>query len=308
MRSTLLLVIVFVLGTTTFARADLLDAFGDFNAVWGIDQSGRISSYHADTADGLALTGTTTGGAIALLDPQLVSYPSGVGPVPSPGGAIGRQFDQGALGINVANDRVYFQLATTLDPRSAYYHNGWGTWYGQGDLFVDVADSGGVRHYALLNTWARDDDDSLINLNRGHFNAARDFHVSGGTGGASLEGHLIALDSDDDVAIAGGRGAYNPNNAPTGLDLRVYAAGGSDLGDGSLSIETISHDARDWYVQGWDVPLTSLSADATFDLGLHAAASCGNDQIGSMNTVPEPAALTSLLVGGLALFALRRRA
>jgi hypothetical protein len=292
-------VVAVVLAGVGIANADLIQAFADFNYTSEVGVSGLQSSYYTDTKANVAVTGPTTGSHLPVFGPDRVTYPNGIGQVPSPGGAIGAQFDQGVLGIKLVDDNVVFQIATALNPQTGYYHSGWQTWYGQGDLFLDLADSAGVRHFALLNSWGRDSSGSPISLNGGHFASARSFHLTGGSGGASLEGHLVSLSGNNQVTMSAGTGAYGASNAPVGLDLRTYVSGGTDLGSAGLVHSSVVDSGRTWYLQTWTVPVGTLSNDATFDIGLHAAASCGNDQIGGLYSVPEPGSMMLLLAGVL---------
>ncbi len=300
-----LALVAVVLGSVALAQADLVQTFADFNAVWEIGVSGLQSSYFADTKIGRPLTGPITSSALPVFGPNRVTYPSGVGPVPSPGGAVGLNFDQGVLGMKLVDDNVIFQLATALNPQTGYYYSGWHTWYGQGDLFVDLADCAGVRHFALLNTWSRDANGNPISLNGGHFSAAQSFHLTGGAGGSSLEGHLVRLNADSNVTLTGGTGAYGPSSAPLGLDLRTSASGGTDLGSAGLVQSSVLNAGRTWYLQTWSVGRGTLSTDPTFNLGLHAAPSCGNDQIGGLYSIPEPGPLV-LFAAGILCRVLRR--
>ncbi|MGD8451463.1 MAG: PEP-CTERM sorting domain-containing protein [Phycisphaerae bacterium] len=306
MRINLLSVLVVATLGTCLVQADLVNAFSGFDATWEIGVSGLKSSYYNDTAQGHPLSGPTISNYFPELGPDRVSYPSGVGQVPSPGGSTGLAFDQGVLGAQVVDGALVLQLATALDPHAGYYHNGWGAWYGEGDLFVTVSDSDGISHFALLNTWARNSEGDPISLNGGHFADAQEFHLFGGTGDTSLEGHLVALLGDGDVTLTGGQGAYTASNAPVGLDMRAFAEGGDDLGDAGLTYATIIDSNRTWYLETWSIDLSQLSTDATFDIALHTAASCGNDQIALSCSVPEPGTML-LVVSGLALAFSRRR-
>jgi len=293
MRSTLLLGTL-LLASAGVALADLVDYYVGYDAVWEVGVSGLKSSYYADTKVNKAVTGPSTGSSLAALGPDRVSYPSGIGTVPSPGGQIGPNFDQGVLGLLNNGSTLTFRLATALNPQTGYYYNSQQAWFGQGDLFLDVADDAGTRHFALLNYWPRDPQGNPLTLNGGQFASARAFHLAGPD---SLEGHLIRLASNSDVTMTGGTGAYTPGNAPAGLDLRAYANGGTDLGYANLTLDVTTYAGRTWYVQTWTVPRNLLSDAPEFALGAHAAASCGNDQIGYAWAVPEPAALAVALMG-----------
>ncbi len=113
----------------------------------------------------------------------------------------------------------------------------------------------------------------------------------------------MQLSTNNQVTMTGGTGAYDGSNAPTGLDLRTYASGGVDLGSASLLNAATTYSGHTWYLQTWTFDRSELSTASVFDIGLHAAASCGNDQIGARYTVPEPA---SLLLGILGAFLLRK--
>jgi hypothetical protein len=305
-RTNRLAIVVILLGGLGFARADLINRFTGFDYVWDVGTSGLMSSYDVDTRAGLSVSGPTTGSVLPTLGPSRVTFPNGIGQVPSPGGALGRNFDAGALGIKLDGNNLIVRLASGINPLTGYYYNGWQTWYGLGDMFVDVQDSGGVSHYALLESWARDANGNPIGLNRGRFNTAMTYHVNGGQGGSSLEGHLVKLRTNGDVALTGGTGAYTSSNAPAGLDLRAFAQGGDDRGSANLVHESLTDLGQNWYVETWTLGLSSLSSDSSFGLALRSGPSCGNDQIvGAFTVVPEPSALILALLG--TVFARRLR-
>ncbi len=306
MRSNFLLTIATLMIGTGFCYADLIDSFSGLDAVFEVGVSGLQSSYYCDTKSNQAVTGPSTSTELAVLGDSRVCYPSGVGEVPSPGGSVGTHFDQGGLGFLADGDSLVLMFAGGLDPNSGYYYSGWNTWYSQGDLFLTVSDSTGISHYALLNSWARDNSGDPININADYYAQAEAFHVSGGVGGSSLEGHLVKLDSDSDVSIIGGRGAYSTGNVPDGFDLRVFAQGGTDLGNANLTHGEIADTDHTWYAQSWTIPLASLSADGEFEVALHTAATCGNDQIGLTMSVPEPSTIL-LSLSGLVLLVRSRR-
>ncbi|NLF30991.1 MAG: hypothetical protein GX591_08910, partial [Planctomycetes bacterium] len=242
------------------ALADLSGAFDGFDAVFESRVSGLTSSYFDYTRAGGV--GDYVPDTLFALGSGRVVYPHGIGSVPSPGGSIGRMFDQGALGVKLVGDDLVVQLAGTMDPRTGYYHSYFGVWYGQGDVFLTVADDDGVRQYALLNAWARRYDGSGRRLDGGHYDDAQAFHLNGGANGAGLEGHLIRLNESGDVVCVGGDGAYAPDYTPQpqGLDHRVFAQGGSDLGDAGLALGTtrdlgLDNVEQDWFVQTWTFPV-----------------------------------------------------
>jgi len=277
-------------------------AFAGFTSVNEVAVSGMRSSYYTDILQGDLLPAS-----LFTLGAARLSYPFGVGERPSPGGSIGRAFDEGMMGVMLDGDDLVVSVAGGLDPRSGYRHTGWNSWYGQGDVFITIEDTA-VSHFALLNAWARDAAGTPIDLNQGHFEKAKNFHVAGGNG-ASLEGHLVKLTLDDHVALVGGAGSYSPtySRTPTGLDFRVYAQGGKDLGDASLThtsvVDTGLNDVQQsWYIQTWTVPMQWLSGSPEFTIALHKAASCGNDQIAlkaeiTRPTVPAPPAILLGLLG-----------
>ena len=119
-----------------------------------------------------------------------------------------------------------------------------------------------------------------------------------------MEGHLVSLTEDANVALVGGAGSFHPgfSPAPEGLDYRIFAQGGQDMGEAGLVHDTVTDTGfggveQTWYVQTWTLPISSLSATPAFTLGLHKAASCGNDQIGMVTVVPAPTAIILGQVG-----------
>ena len=303
-QKTLALLIVMVVGYNQ-TRADFITEFAGYETINEVGVSGLTSSYYTDSTGGVPLSGPTISTTLATLGPDRVTYPYNIGQVPSPGGSVGKYFDQGALGIKIEGDQLTVKLATGLDPQAGYYYNGWRTWYGQGDLFISVADSEGVSHYALLSAWARDESNTPRSLNGGHFADARSFHTEGAADGGSLEGHLVALQQDSDISVSGGTGAYTSGNAPGGLDRRVFASGGTDLADAALLNGMFSDGGQQWYTQSWTFRLGNLSSDDSFAIGMHAAPTCGNDQIAGNFVIPEPVALALLVAGSFIM--LRRR-
>ncbi|MFC1634012.1 hypothetical protein ACFL5Z_04160 [Planctomycetota bacterium] len=284
---------VILIVSCSAVRADLSSEFSGYNAIWEVGVSGLQSSYHSDTKSGITLPDY-----MFSLGPQRVSYPHGIGQIPSPGGSVGRAFDEGVLGIRAQGGDVVIQVAGALNPLTGYYYSGWRAWYGQGDVFLTVEDSAGIAHFALLNSWPRSASGSYRTLNGGHFDAARDFHMGAG-GGANLQGHLVSLLDVDDVGLTGGKGSYYPGYKPSpkGLDYRVFAQGGVDIGDAGLVHSQMADFGQDWFIQTWTFPTSWLSSDSVFTIGLHKAASCGNDQIGMVTVVPAPGAFLLGLAG-----------
>jgi len=289
-------------------------AFAGFTSVNDVKVSGMTSSWYTNILNGDLLPE-----AMFTLGPARVSYPWGIGTRPSPAGSIGRAFDEGMLGIMVDGDDLIIRVAGGLDPLTGYRHTGWSSWYGQGDVFITVEDTT-ISHFALLNSWVRDGSGIPIDLNQGYFDKAKNFHVAG-NGGASLEGHLIELTDDGQVALVGGAGTYYPgySGTPAGVDLRAYAQGGKDVGNAGLVHTSVTDYGlgdvqQTWYIQTWTVPLEWLSSSPEFTIGLHKAASCGNDQIGLLagitpTVVPAPpAALLGLLGVTVAGWLTTRRA
>ena len=281
---------VVVFAVAGVAQADLGQEFDGFDFVQEIGVSGLKSSYHAETKDGAGLLPAQ----MFTLGPGRVSYPNGVGQHPSPGGPIGRLFDEGVLGVKIEAGNLVVKVAGGLDPlRGKYYHQ-YGGWFGQGDVFVTIEDTASLRHYALLNTWARKESNSkLRKLDGGHFDDARDFHVIQDQDNqivTSLEGHLVLLEDDNDVTLAGGAGSYRPGHAPQpeGLDYRVFAQGGIDLGDAGIVHSALADYGQNWYVQTWTLPAGWVTSDSDFLIGLHKSASCGNDQIGMTAALELP--------------------
>ena len=259
------------------------------------------------------------------LGPNRIQYPHTIGTVPSPGSydqVEARYFDEGVLGVKVAGGKLVVTFAGGLDPLKGHYYKGWDTNFGQGDVFISVEDSSGVRQFALLNAWPRNGSGSPIRLDGGMFDTAQAFHTTGGTGNTSLEGYLIRLGDNDtvpDVVRVDGAGSYNPSYPlpPVGLDYRCFAQDGSVVGnaglrnlDGTWAIQTVQDvgyyytndyktKKQNWYVETWSVPFEWLSTDSVFDIALHVVPSCGNDQIGltTQVQVPGPGAAILGLIG-----------
>ena len=301
-----LIIVLGVAGATS--HADLSSEFAGFETAWDVGVSGLTSSYHSDTKSGTVLPDY-----MHVLGPGRVEYPFDIGAVPSPGHhapAIARIFDEGAIGVKVVGGDLVIRAAGGLDPQTGYYYHGRHTWYGQGDVFITVDDSAGISHYSLLSIWARDDMGNPRRIDGSVFDAAQAFHTQGGAGGTSLEGHLVGLSSNDDVVRTGGKGSYYPDYspAPEGLDYRAFVQGGTDVGDAGLTHGStwdtgLGDVNQKWYVQTWTLPMSWLSSDSVFTIGLHKTSSCGNDQLGMVTTVvPAPSAL---LLGGIGLSLIR---
>jgi len=282
------------------AWADLTSEFAGFTWVKENKVSGLTSSVNMSLP-----------GSMFTLGPGRVSYPSGIGTVPSPGyynWAEAQVFDEGGLGVRVSDGKLIVRAAGGLNPQTGYWSAGHSQRYGSGDVFLTIDDLDvGVRNFALLNSWARDASGAVLAIGGTWYNVAQTFHVGG------LEGHLVRLTGAGDVALTGGDGAYGAWT-PSGLDSRVYAQGGVDMGDALLTHSSTTDDGLNgainqaFYIQTWTVPLNLLSTYGTFDIGLHQATSCGNDQIGLVTTAPVPGAVMLAVLGfGTAGWRLRRR-
>jgi len=287
------------------ANADLAAHFTGmgFESVFGQDVSGLKSSYHAHTQGSSGVNNIPN--EMFTLSDQRIFYPW-VGKVPSPGGPTGRLFDEGAIGLKIDGANVVVKVAGRLNPLAGI--NLGGTWYSQGDMFITVEDSAGVRQFALLNSWAKKPDQSYRNLGDGHFNQARDFHATGGAGETSLEGWLVRLLNSDDVAGVGGPHSYAATSgSPDGLDYRTYVQGGQPVDWANIAHTTTQEQDPEglwqtWYMQTWEFPASWISSEQVFDIGLHKVSSCGNDQIGMVTTAVVPAPHAAVLgIIGLAI-------
>lgn len=291
------------------AWAGLLDQFTGFQTINEIGVSGLRSSYYNDTVNNHAISGGMTSTTVATLGPNRVSYPNGVGGVPSPGGSLGAHFDLGVMGIQVNSGQVTVRVASRLNPLTGFRTGGVN--YGIGDMFMTVQDGVGLRQYGLLSTWARNGSTALsIGGGGSANNAARTFHTTGGGGGTSLEGHLVRLNSDSNVVLTGGTNGYSPSSAPNGLDVRAFARSGTDLGSANLVNSSVVDSGVTWYLETWRFNLGSVSAQNNLTLGWHITYNCGNDQTGGTTHVAAVPSPESTLLGGLgmvALAVLRRR-
>jgi len=274
------------------ANADLAANFTDmgFESVFEQNVSGLKSSYHAYTQGSYGVDNIPN--EMFTLSDKRVYYPW-VGNVPSPGGPTGRLFDEGAVGLKIDGANVVVKVAGRLNPLAGIKLGG--TWYSQGDVFVTVEDSAGVRQFALLNSWAKKPDQSYRNLGDGHFNQAKNFHATGGAGGTSLEGWLVRLLNSDDVARVGGPHSYAATSGnPDGLDYRTYVQGGQPVDWANIAHTTTQEQdpeglPQTWYMQTWEFPSSWISSEQVFDIGMHKISSCGNDQIGMVTTAAFPA-------------------
>ncbi len=291
-----------VLGGAT-ALADLASEFSNFNYVNEVGVSGLRSSYSTDVKANKPVTGLVTSTSVQSFGPERVYY-SNVGTYPSPGGSEGKKYDIGALGWKLDGDALVVKVASAIDPRSGLFSSAFNTWYSMGDVFLTVNDSApGVKHFALLNSWARDGSGNARDLNNPAFADAKAFHVGG------LEGHLVRVTADGQVALTGGTGSYGPSNAPAGLDLRAFADGGTDLGDADLTHTTTVDGGKTWYLQTWTIDLSVLSDDPAFDAAFHYTVTCGNDSSGGGGNVVIPAPGAAVLgIAGLAAMRRLRRA
>ncbi len=280
----------------------ITDQFNGFNYIDEIGVSGLQSSYSSDVAGGNKLPNY-----MPSFGPYRVNY-SGVGTSPSGG----HPFDEGVLGWMLEDDQLIIRVACGMNPLTGYMSNG--RVYSQGDAFLTIEDQAGVvSQFALLNSWARQNGvpRQLDTSSFTGYNGAMNFHTGG------MEGHLVLLDSNSDVVLTQGSQAYGPRpgstyGVPTGLDTRVFAQGGVDLGFMNLNhlFYDVPNSGSDWYVQTWTVPLSKLSSDGDFNFSLHIAPTCGNDQIGMKGhvegSVPEPATVL-LSIAGMGLIGLRRQ-
>lgn len=284
------------------AWADLTSEFAGFTWIKENKVSGLTSSVN-----------TSLPGSMFTLGPGRVSYPSGIGMVPSPGyydWAEARAFDEGGLGVRVSDGELIVRVAGALNPQTGYWSTSHGQLYGSGDVFLTVDDlDDGVKNFALLNSWARDASGAVLAIGGTWYDAAQSFHV----GGPSLAGYLVQLTGAGDVVLTGGPGAYSAWS-PSGVDSRVYAQGGLAVANALLTHSSTTDDGlngatdQTFYVQTWTVPLHLLSSYPTFDIGLHQATTCGNDQIGLVATVPLPGAVVLGMLGmSVAGWRLRRR-
>jgi hypothetical protein len=136
------------------AWADLAGEFSGFTWVQENKVSGLTSSVNTNLPT-----------SMFTLGPGRVSYPSGIGTVPSPGSynwGEAAAFDEGGLGFQVRGGNLVVQAAGGINPQTGYWSTSWGQYYGQGDVFLTVRDSTGVKNFALLSSWARDPSSGAV--------------------------------------------------------------------------------------------------------------------------------------------------
>ena len=284
------------------ANADLAANFTGmgFESIFEQNVSGLKSSYDAYTQGPSGVNNVPN--EMFTLSDQHIYYPW-IGEVPSPGGPTGRLFDEGAIGLKIDGANLVVKVAGRLNPLAGVQIGG--TWYSQGDVFVTVEDSAGVRQFALLNSWAKKPDQSYRILGDGHFNQAKNFHATG-KDGASLEGYLVELEDSGDVARVGGPHSYDATSTSPvdGLDYRTYVQGGEPLVSANIFHSITEEEdpegySQTWHMQTWKFSASWISSEQVFDIGLHKISSCGNDQIGMVTTavVPAPRAAVLGIIG-----------
>ena len=347
------------------ARADLNSEFSGFFGstgqfyVNGFGVTGFQSSYYFDTMDddpnipafphdgGLSDWVGQPTSVHNLNESARVSYygseePSG-----------GSAFDEAALGWHYDDTsgvrNLVIRVAGGINPLTGTPHAG--IVFGQGDMFVTIDDTeaipgpdgvlgtgddldGGVRQYALTNSWASDSG-GPINIGGTFYNDAKTFHTAAGPGYRSTnEGTLVEFDMTQvdphatevrEVALVGGPNAFSADGFyPVGMDGRVFAQDDDPAVspiNANLVHTSTTEGSQTLYIQTWTIPLSALTVFDTsldpgnkygFDMGLHKMASCGNDQIGltvrltDEAPVPAPAALILGMLG-LSIVGVRMR-
>ena len=245
--------------------------------------TGLRSSYH----------GRKLGSAACRELPELKSSSRvhfGHGGAPSPGGRTARHFDAGAIAYRIENGMLTVALAYGSDPdewsRSGSFRN---DPHGPGDLFLDVrSGTGEVLHFALLNPI----DGGRPLGHKGYFEDAQTFRYSG----QARPGDLVRLTHDEDIRKSGGRRGFRPGHGPRGLDERVFARGGEPVGGSKLvryivdGRQPLVSATAPWHVSEWTIPLGAIGHEAGQKLvvALHAATSCGNDQIAGRIEIAGP--------------------
>ena len=249
-----------------------------------------------------------------------VSYPYGIGNVPSPGGASGEKVDLEALywrlNGDLAQPSLQVLLATSVDDHA--YFRSWQRHYRLGDLFLDM-DGDGVYDFVSVTT---DWDGGGIQPWRAYDPATgtyRSLDHDAAPGSLYQISHpaeaVVTPDSQVATIIGpgGGYGDYpdiesvvrpwvvdqDPGKVGAAIGLAGLAKqsysygpswGGGYYGDyPNQPNGTLFSEDNTWFYE-WTIPLYwidpdgSLTAENVQHIGLHLALECGNDLIAHEGT------------------------
>ncbi len=213
-----------------------------------------------------------------------VQYPSGVGHVPSPGGATGEAFDLEAMYARVSGNDFQVLLVTSMALSQPYG----GYNYRLGDLFIDT--DGDDAYELALST--------------------QDSNGRGFVGGQLRNvGTTKGIQGPHSYA---GNGQIAPLVNPWTLDT------GSLITVGAFAKTSYNYGpeaglVHNTWLYEWTIPVASLGLSAGSQYRLHITPECGNDLIqltGSLPPPPPPPSVpepTSLVLCGAAILGLARR-
>lgn len=234
-------------------------------------------------------------------------------------------FDEGAVGIRLVGNKIRIAVAAGIPHAGIDVPPPGGTMFAQGDMILDVRDSAGtVRTFGALTRIPPNGSATLPS----QFNNARNYR-NALPGGITVDGagngtsHLVQINNNGGLMAGGGANGYGYNGSANiadagdggdfnDADLRIYAQDATGTANDNTDLGSIAYTEKSftdpnnsnwtWYVHTWEIDIADLvglglDGDA-FTLAFHKAATCSNDIIGGVVTIPAPGAA---LLGALGL-------